>query len=148
MIVLQTPRLILRPFSAGDLDEMATLMANADFMRFSLGVFSREQTAAFLKKIRTRDRDRSRPLGSRPGYRSSARRPRPWIQRVETAPPHFAHPSGQCGLTPRRGEKWNDAGKGNDLSRFFDDRLQHQPAITSGDKEIWWRWMNSFASAR
>jgi ribosomal-protein-alanine N-acetyltransferase len=58
MIVLQTPRLILRPFSEGDLDEMVTLMANADFMRFSLGVFSREQTAAFLEKIRTRDRDR------------------------------------------------------------------------------------------
>ena len=28
----------------------AELMANRDFMRFSLGVFSREQTAAFLKK--------------------------------------------------------------------------------------------------
>ena len=32
-------------------------MANADFMRFSLGVFSREQTAAFLEKVRARDRD-------------------------------------------------------------------------------------------
>ena len=57
MAVLQTPRLILRPFSEGDLDEMSVLMANADFMRFSLGVFSREQTAAFLEKVRARDRE-------------------------------------------------------------------------------------------
>lgn len=56
MSVLQTPRLVLRPLSETDLDEMASLMANADFMRFSLGVFSREQTAAFLEKVRTRDR--------------------------------------------------------------------------------------------
>jgi ribosomal-protein-alanine N-acetyltransferase len=57
MIVLQTPRLILRSFSDGDLDEMSALMANAAFMRFSLGVFSREQTAGFLEKVRARDRD-------------------------------------------------------------------------------------------
>jgi RimJ/RimL family protein N-acetyltransferase len=31
-------------------------MANPDFMRFSSGVFSREQTVAFLEKVRTRDR--------------------------------------------------------------------------------------------
>ena len=36
---------------------MAELMANKDFMRFSLGVFSREQTAAFLERVQTRDRD-------------------------------------------------------------------------------------------
>src|SRR5687768_4585631 len=35
---------------------MAVLMANKDFMSFSLGVFSRNQTGAFLEKIRTRDR--------------------------------------------------------------------------------------------
>lgn len=57
MISLQTPRLILRSFSDDDLDEMSALMANADFMRFSLGVFSREQTAAFLDKVQARDRD-------------------------------------------------------------------------------------------
>jgi RimJ/RimL family protein N-acetyltransferase len=34
---------------------MATLMADNDFMRFSLGVFSREQAAAFLDKVRARD---------------------------------------------------------------------------------------------
>lgn len=57
MTFLQTPRLNLRSFAEGDLDEMSALMANADFMRFSLGVFSREQTAAFLEKIRTRERE-------------------------------------------------------------------------------------------
>lgn len=36
---------------------MTTLMGDKDFMRFSLGVFSREQTAAFLEKVRARDRD-------------------------------------------------------------------------------------------
>jgi [ribosomal protein S5]-alanine N-acetyltransferase len=53
---LQTSRLTLRPFSADDLDDLSALMANADFMRFSLGVFSREQTAGFLEKVRDRDR--------------------------------------------------------------------------------------------
>jgi ribosomal-protein-alanine N-acetyltransferase len=56
MTILQTPRLLLRPFSESDLDEMSALMANTDFMRFSLGVFSREQTAAFLEKVMTRER--------------------------------------------------------------------------------------------
>lgn len=55
MITLQTPRLWLRPFCESDLDHMAALMANTDFMRFSLGVLSREQTAAFLEKVTTRD---------------------------------------------------------------------------------------------
>jgi len=57
MTVLQTPRLILRPFSESDLEEMAALMANKDFMRFSLGVFSHEQTAAFLEKVCAGDRE-------------------------------------------------------------------------------------------
>jgi [ribosomal protein S5]-alanine N-acetyltransferase len=35
---------------------MSALMANTDFMRFSLGVFSREQTAGFLEKVQARDR--------------------------------------------------------------------------------------------
>lgn len=55
MTTLNTARLSLRPFSEDDLDDLSTLMANADFMRFSLGVFSREQTAGFLEKIRGRD---------------------------------------------------------------------------------------------
>jgi RimJ/RimL family protein N-acetyltransferase len=57
MPTLPTPRLLLRAFAAGDLDKMATLMADKDFMRFSLGVFSREQTAGFLDKVRARDHD-------------------------------------------------------------------------------------------
>jgi RimJ/RimL family protein N-acetyltransferase len=51
MPVLETARLILRPFGKEDVDLLSELMANADFMRFSLGVFSREQTAAFLDKV-------------------------------------------------------------------------------------------------
>ena len=50
MAVLETARLILRPFGEEDVDPLAELMTNRDFMRFSLGAFSREQTAAFLKK--------------------------------------------------------------------------------------------------
>ena len=56
MIELKTERLILRPFEESDLDVMAGLMADMDFMRFSLGVLSREKTAAFLEKVRARDR--------------------------------------------------------------------------------------------
>jgi ribosomal-protein-alanine N-acetyltransferase len=56
MIALTTTRLNLRPFSEHDLDDLSTLMANADFMLFSLGVFSREETAGFLEKVRGRDR--------------------------------------------------------------------------------------------
>ena len=51
MPVLQTPRLVLRWFREEDVDLLAELMANADFMRFSLGVFFRQQTIAFLDKI-------------------------------------------------------------------------------------------------
>jgi RimJ/RimL family protein N-acetyltransferase len=53
---LVTARLLLRPFQAADLDRMTDLMADPDLMRFSLGIFSRQQTAAFLDKVRTRDR--------------------------------------------------------------------------------------------
>ena len=56
MATLQTSRLDLRPFAESDVDKMSALMANADFMRFSLGVFSREQTAGFLEKVGARDR--------------------------------------------------------------------------------------------
>jgi ribosomal-protein-alanine N-acetyltransferase len=57
MIELKTKRLILRPFEESDLDDLAALMVNTHFMRFSLGLFSREQTAAFLEKVRKRDRE-------------------------------------------------------------------------------------------
>lgn len=51
MSVLETSRLILRPFRENDVDLLAELFANPDFMRFSLGPYTREQTAAFLNKI-------------------------------------------------------------------------------------------------
>ena len=47
----ETRRLVLRPFRQEDVDFVAPLMANTDFMRFSLGVFAREQTVAFLDKL-------------------------------------------------------------------------------------------------
>jgi ribosomal-protein-alanine N-acetyltransferase len=49
---LQTERLILRRFREEDVDVMAGLFANPDFMRFSLGVFTeRKQTVAFIEKV-------------------------------------------------------------------------------------------------
>jgi [ribosomal protein S5]-alanine N-acetyltransferase len=51
MRVLETARLILRPFGKEDLNHLAELMANADFMRFSLGPKTHEETAAFLETV-------------------------------------------------------------------------------------------------
>ena len=52
MPTLETERLILRSFRAQDVDVMAKLFANPDFMRFSLGVFTeRKQTIAFIGKV-------------------------------------------------------------------------------------------------
>jgi hypothetical protein len=56
LMIIETQRLILRPFREEDLDLLAELMANPDFMRFSLGPFSREQTVAFLEKVLSWDR--------------------------------------------------------------------------------------------
>ena len=55
---LQTPRLILRSFREEDVDAMAQLFANPDFMRFSLGVFTerKKQTVAFIEKVMGWDR--------------------------------------------------------------------------------------------
>ena len=55
-MILETPRLILRPFAADDLDRMAELMANKDFMRFSMGPMTREQVQGFLDKVMGWDR--------------------------------------------------------------------------------------------
>src|SRR5262249_19592063 len=44
----ETPRLLLRHFVESDLEEMAVLMANPDFMRFSTDPFTREKTTSFL----------------------------------------------------------------------------------------------------
>jgi ribosomal-protein-alanine N-acetyltransferase len=51
MPVLETARLILRPFGQEDFNRLAELMANADFMRFSFGPKTHEQTAAFLETV-------------------------------------------------------------------------------------------------
>jgi ribosomal-protein-alanine N-acetyltransferase len=56
-MILETPRLILRPFAADDLDRMTQLMVNKDFMRFSMGPMTREQTQSFLDKVIGWDRD-------------------------------------------------------------------------------------------
>jgi [ribosomal protein S5]-alanine N-acetyltransferase len=54
---LQTSRLLLRPFHEEDVDAMAELFANPDFMRFSLGVFTeRKQTVTFIEKVMDWDR--------------------------------------------------------------------------------------------
>jgi [ribosomal protein S5]-alanine N-acetyltransferase len=52
-MILQTPRLILRPFQEEDLRRLAELMADSDFMRFSLGPYTRKQTQAVLQKFLT-----------------------------------------------------------------------------------------------
>ncbi len=49
--MIETPRLLLRPFSHDDLDVLARLMSDPAFMRFSGGLKSREETGAFLDKI-------------------------------------------------------------------------------------------------
>ena len=52
MAILETARLTLRPFREEDVEPMAKLFANPDFMRFSIGVFTkREQTVAFIEKV-------------------------------------------------------------------------------------------------
>jgi len=51
MVILETSRLTLRPFRVEDVDLLSALMANPDFMRFSLGVHTREQTLTFLEKL-------------------------------------------------------------------------------------------------
>jgi RimJ/RimL family protein N-acetyltransferase len=54
---LETDRLILRPFREQDVDAMARLFANPDFMRFSLGVFTeRKKTIEFIAKVMDWDR--------------------------------------------------------------------------------------------
>jgi ribosomal-protein-alanine N-acetyltransferase len=50
-MILETPRLILRPFREEDIGRLAELMANRDFMRFSLGPYTREQTQTVLQEF-------------------------------------------------------------------------------------------------
>jgi len=59
MPTLETERLILRSFREEDVDAMAQLFANPDFMRFSLGVFTeRKTTVDFIEKVIGWDRAR------------------------------------------------------------------------------------------
>src|SRR4026208_2225618 len=52
MTELHTRRLILRKFSAADLDRLTGLTANPGFMRFSGGsVLNREQAEAMLERL-------------------------------------------------------------------------------------------------
>ena len=50
-MILETSRLILRPFQDDDIGRLAELMATRDFMRFSLGPYTREQTQTVLQKF-------------------------------------------------------------------------------------------------
>jgi [ribosomal protein S5]-alanine N-acetyltransferase len=52
-MILETSRLILRPFQDEDVGRLAELMANREFMRFSLGPYTREQTQTVLQKFLT-----------------------------------------------------------------------------------------------
>ena len=54
MAVLETSGLTLRRFFEDDVDLLSGLMANQDFMRFSLGVYTREQTLGVLEKVLAR----------------------------------------------------------------------------------------------
>ena len=57
MPTLETTRLILRSFCLEDIDAMAKLFANPDFMRFSLGIFmERRKTIDFIEKVMGWDR--------------------------------------------------------------------------------------------
>jgi [ribosomal protein S5]-alanine N-acetyltransferase len=50
-MILETPRLILRPFREEDIGRFAELMADPDFTRFSLGPYTYEQTQGVLQKF-------------------------------------------------------------------------------------------------
>lgn len=50
-MILETPRLILRPFREEDIGRFAELMADPDFTRFSLGPYTHEQTQGVLQKF-------------------------------------------------------------------------------------------------
>jgi len=50
MAILESSRLTLRPFCEDDVDRMAELFANRDFMRFSLGGFHQVRRDARLHR--------------------------------------------------------------------------------------------------
>src|SRR6476469_7997362 len=179
---LETKRLILRWFCEGDVDTMAQLFANPDFMRFSLGVFTeRKQTVAFIEKVIGWDRagipsqfavcprrehavigycgfhhHPEVPGEVEIGYRLH---PDYWNRGLITEAARavrdhsFAdfklprvisliHPEK---IPSRGGEKWNEGGKGNYVSRFSDAGVFDNSRTVAGEP---WRFMNSRASAR
>jgi ribosomal-protein-alanine N-acetyltransferase len=85
MTALQTTRLNLRPFSEDDLDDLSALMANADFMRFSLGVFLREQTAGFRQGLPSQFALIFRPVKKLIGYCGFFRQPVDEVEELEIA---------------------------------------------------------------
>jgi [ribosomal protein S5]-alanine N-acetyltransferase len=50
-MILETSRLILRSFQREDIEALAELMANRDFMRFSLGPYTHDQTQSALQRF-------------------------------------------------------------------------------------------------
>ena len=55
--ILQTDRLLLRPFREDDLDLFVNFFSNEGFIRFSSGNFTRERVTEFITKIIGWDRD-------------------------------------------------------------------------------------------
>jgi RimJ/RimL family protein N-acetyltransferase len=50
-MILETSRLILRSFQREDIEALAEIMANRDFMRFSIGPYTHGQTQRVLQKF-------------------------------------------------------------------------------------------------
>ncbi len=108
---LQTERLILRSFCEEDLDSMAQLMADAEFMQYSSGVYDRDQTAAFLDKIIGRERGGlPSPIAAR----------------------FLADPSGKHSIAPHRRENGDDFREGNHISRISDARVCDNAGAVAG----------------
>ena len=51
-MILETERLLLRPFEPDDLDAVAAIHADPEVMRFMGGVMTREQAAAWIERHR------------------------------------------------------------------------------------------------
>ena len=119
MPILETPRLILRPFREEDIDHLAELTANPDFMRFTLGPYTREQTQGVLDKFLSWDK--------------------------AGLPSPFTHSPRKHSITSRGGEKWNENREGNHVSGFSDAGVCDDSGAVAGGA---WRWMNSRPSAR